>query len=229
MCHFYRHTENVFRFTRLLSISRWQFHRWKTFSPLHHSLRHRSEIGPDDFTTSRAHRNQVRFNGYEEEELLLWRLTFCARRTFMWFCWIVWNVIASLTRISIQIKLNIDTLLVNRMHIGVSWLCFALNMLLVTSAIHPMHASNVTLCNNEHKNQFSHSHAACSIRVRLKLNLAFNYVGHGLEPNERNDRTTNASRLPPLNFPSSQKQYPRVAQPTTTCLMANDIVHFVNK
>lgn len=60
--------------------------------------------------------------------------------------------------------------------------------------------NNVTLCNNEHENQLSHSHAAYSIRVRLKLNSAFNYVGHGFEPNERNDRTTNSSRLPELSF-----------------------------
>lgn len=42
------------------------------------SLRHRLMT-----STSRAHRSQARFNGCEEEELLLWRLTFGARRTYM--------------------------------------------------------------------------------------------------------------------------------------------------
>lgn len=90
------------------------------------------------------------------------------------------------------------------MHIGVPCLCVAplINIQHATGDISnlPEACNNVTLCNNEHENQFSHSHTTRSIRVRLKLNAVFNYVGHGLESNERNDRNTNSSRLPVLGF-----------------------------
>lgn len=107
-------TENVFRSRRLFSFSRWQFHRWKTFTFAPFPSSTLREKGLMTSASRTAHRSQARSNGCEEEEFAfmeinvwcmsylyvnMWNRLRCCRTIHMPIC---------LRWISIQIEFKAD-------------------------------------------------------------------------------------------------------------------------